>query len=327
MSAVLITFFSSALLCGCYLKLARRWQILDLPNDRSSHHLPTPHGGGVPLFAAFFLGVCLAAWQGAGWQDSYWLLLATSLLLVAVGVIDDLRGLSVRSRFSMYSLLCVLVTIQLIQPQALGLWSHWVLAIMASFALLWMLNLYNFMDGIDGIAGLQCIFVCCAAALLSWLTAGDTQYATFCLLLGAAHTGFLVWNWPPARMFMGDAGSIPTGFLLGGLALLGAVAGQLSLAAWLILLAAFITDASYTLVQRIVTGQPFTRPHRLHAYQRLSRHWGAHLPVDMGLLALNSLWLFPLAWTVTMWPKFAFLLVILAYLPLLVGMAKMRKLG
>lgn len=327
MTIALLTLVASVFFCGIYLKLARRWQILDLPNERSSHQLPTPHGGGVPLFAAFLLGVCLAAAGDVSWHANYWLLLVSALLLVAVGVVDDLRGLSVRSRFSLYSLLCVVVTIGLFQPQAQGLGSHYLLAILASFALLWMLNLYNFMDGIDGIAALQCIFICSAAALLSWLTAGDSQYALFCLLLGAAHTGFLVWNWPPARMFMGDAGSIPTGFLLGGLALLGSAGGQLSLAVWLILLAAFVTDASYTLVLRMVTGQPFTRPHRLHAYQRLSRHWGGHLPVDMGLLALNSLWLFPLAWTATMWPKFSFLLVILAYLPLLAGMAKTRKLG
>ena len=102
---------------------------------------------------------------------------------------------------------------------------------------------------------------------------------------------------------------------------------QLNPACWLVLLAVFITDATCTLVWRILSGQPFTRPHRLHAYQRLSRHWGSHLAVDMLLLALNALWLFPLAWALQIWPNYGLLLVILAYLPLLYGMVKIGKLA
>lgn len=327
MSFLLLTLVASAVFCAVYLRLARRWQMVDRPNDRSSHQLPTPHGGGVPLFLAFVLGTLVAYAQGVHWLRSYWLLTSLALLLVGIGVWDDLRNLPVRLRLSLYGLCSALLVMELAQPTAAGQLIDWILVAGAAVLLLWMLNLYNFMDGIDGIAALQCILACGSAALLSWFNAGDPQYALYCLLLAAAHTGFLVWNWPPARLFMGDAGSVPTGFLLGGLALLGASAGQLPLACWIILLAAFIGDATYTLLWRMATGQPFTRPHRLHTYQRLSRHWGGHLPVDMALLALNALWLFPLAWTATVWPKFSFLLVILAYLPLLPSMAKARKLG
>jgi Fuc2NAc and GlcNAc transferase len=201
------------------------------------------------------------------------------------------------------------------------------LALVAVIALLWSLNLYNFMDGIDGIAAIQCVLACGGAALLSWASGADGFYPLFCLLLAAAHLGFLVWNWSPARLFMGDAGSIPTGFLLGCLAILGAVQGQLPLACWLILLAAFITDASSTLLWRMATGQAFTQAHRLHAYQRLSRYWNSHLAVDFALLALNALWLFPLAWAAQAWPGYSLILVILVYIPLLAGMAKSRKLS
>ncbi len=325
MIALLLTLLASVLLCGLYLQLARRWQILDRPNERSSHELPTPHGGGLPLFAAFALGLLAAALLGVDWPGIYLVVTALALLLVATGVVDDLRGLSVGARFAIYGLCCAATVAVLLPPLDSPLAG--AVAIVAALALLWMLNLYNFMDGIDGIAALQCIQAAVSAALLSWFTAMDAAYTLFCLLLAAAHTGFLVWNWPPARLFMGDAGSIPTGYLLGVLALLGVVQGQLSGWVWLILLAPFIVDASYTLAWRIVNGQPFTRPHRLHAYQRLSRHWGGHLPVDMLLLALHALWLFPLALTLTIWPKFRFFLVILAYLPLLIGMAKARQLG
>jgi len=219
----------------------------------------------------------------------------------------------------------VITVLQLLYP--LGDWLDWGVALVTAFALLWLLNLYNFMDGIDGIAALQCIQVTVTAALISWFMAGDPDYVLYCLMLAAAHLGFLLWNWPPARLFMGDAGSVPTGFLLGALALLGEVQQSLPLACWLILLGAFVVDASYTLVWRMATGQPFTQAHRLHAYQRLSRHLGGHLPVDMALLALNTLWLTPLAVVAAMWPKFSILLVILAYLPLLFGMAKAGKLS
>jgi Fuc2NAc and GlcNAc transferase len=330
LSVVPLTLLLSAALCGLYLLLARRWQILDIPNERSSHQRPTPHGGGVPLLLAFAVGLLLAAlWRGA-WDGAFLTLLVAALILMLLGVIDDLRGLSVRLRFALYSVLCLFVAATLLSPVlshelADSIVCGAILVVFAATAMLWSLNLYNFMDGIDGLAATQCIVACCSAALLAWGNGGGGSYALFCLLLAASHLGFLLWNWPPSRLFMGDAGSIPTGFLLAGLALLGAVQGQLNPLCWLVLLAAFVTDASWTLVWRMVSGQPFTRPHRHHAYQRLSRHWGSHLAVDMLLLALNALWLFPLAWAVQIWPNYGFLLVILAYLPLLWGMAKTAK--
>ena len=145
--------------------------------------------------------------------------------------------------------------------------------------------------------------------------------------MAASQLGFLVWNWPPARLFMGDAGSIPTGFLLAGLALSGAAHGGPGLACWLILLAVFIADATWTLLWRMASRQAFTQPHRLHAYQRLSTRWGSHLKVDLLFVAVFCGWLFPLAWVAEVHPGYAFLLVILAYLPLLLGMAKTRPLA
>ncbi|RLA56357.1 MAG: glycosyl transferase [Gammaproteobacteria bacterium] len=326
MTVLLITLLLSAALCGLYLLLARRWQILDTPNERSSHQQPTPHGGGVPMLLAFAAGLLLAAsWRGA-WDGGFITLALAALFLMLLGVIDDLRGLSVRLRFTVYGLLCLLVAATLLSPVLVdSIVRGGVLVVLAATAMLWSLNLYNFMDGIDGIAAIQCIVACCGAALLAWGAGGDGSYALFCLLLAASHLGFLLWNWPPARLFMGDAGSIPTGFLLAGLALLGAVQGQLNPLCWLVLLAVFVTDASWTLVWRIVSGQRFTQPHRLHAYQRLSRHRGSHLELDILLLSLNALWLTPLAWVVQTWPDYGFLLVILAYLPLLWGMAKTAK--
>ena len=322
---VVLTFVCSALLCGMYLRLARHWQILDVPNERSSHEHPTPRGGGVPLMLAFFVGVAWVFGPSVFWSSPYSAVLVGALFLTLLGAADDRWTLSVRLRFFAYGFCCVVVSAALLRAAtpAPGL----LVIFCTAFAMLWALNLYNFMDGIDGLAATQCFFACCGAALLAWDSGSETSYSIFCLLLAFSHLGFLVWNWPVARLFMGDAGSIATGFILAALAILGAAQGHLPFACWLVLLAVFITDASWTLLWRVLTGQKFTQAHRSHAYQRLSRHWGSHRSVVILLMAINGLWLFPLAWLMVLFPQYSTGLVILAYLPLLLGMVKIHHLA
>ena len=147
-----VTVLASALLCGAYLKLARRWQLLAHPNERSSHALPTPHGGGVPLYLAMLLGLIVAASLGQSWSAHFQLITSGALLLVAVGVLDDLVDLSAPLRFAIYCVCCVVVVLQPFPPQRQ--WFNWLWVLIAAFGLLWLLNLYNFMDGIDGIENL-----------------------------------------------------------------------------------------------------------------------------------------------------------------------------
>lgn len=326
MTAVLLTLVLSVILCGLYERFARWRQILDTPNERSSHSTPTPHGGGIALLVAFVLGLILAASLYGPQGESLLILTGCTLALALVGVVDDLRSLSVRWRLMTYGIVCLFAATALVYAaNPGGVFINAALILLGAFAMLWSLNLYNFMDGIDGIAALQAVFICSGAALLAWLVGHDDSYVRYCLLLAAAHGGFLVWNTPPARLFMGDAGSVPTGFLLAALAVLGAVQGQLDPLCWLVLSAVFVTDASWTLAWRMLTGQTFTQPHRSHAYQRLSRYWKSHLRVDFLLLAINVLWLLPLALAVQMWPEYKLFLVFLAYLPLLCGMVKVGR--
>ena len=328
MTVLVTTFLLSALLCGGYLRLARVRRFLDTPNERSSHSHPTPHGGGTAVLLAFIAGLLLAAQCYNSWDESFVVLAVAALLLMIVGVIDDLRGLSVQVRMALYSLVCLWVADTLLQSIFVDSGaSRAVLGLLVALVMLWSLNLYNFMDGIDGIAALQTVLASCFGAWLSLKSGPSDSYAMLCLLLAAAHAGFLIWNCPPARLFMGDAGSVPTGFLLAAIALLGAVQGYLNPLCWAILLAVFITDATWTLVWRLSTGQAFMQPHRLHAYQRLSRYWDSHLSVDMLLLSINVMWLFPLAWAVQAWPSCNVIFVILAYFPLLCGMAKVGRLA
>ena len=328
MLIVLGTLLLSILLCRAYLGIARERQILAMPNERSSHSLATPNGGGIALLLAFTFGLLVAAWIYGTWNRPLITLSVAALVLAILGYLDDLHGLSMRLRLLVYSLVCVLVSMLILQPVMNGDLLRWLpLGMLSAAVMLWSLNLYNFMDGIDGIAAMQAVLACCGAAWLSWASVQDEAYLMFCLLLAAAHSGFLILNFPPARLFMGDSGSVPTGFLLAGLMITGMVQGQLNPLCWLVLLAIFITDSSWTLLWRVFTGQRFTQPHRLHAYQRLSQHWNSHLKVDLLLLGINVLWLFPLAMAVQAWPEHAPFMVILAYLPLLYAMAKARRLA
>ena len=323
MIILLSTFVLSGLFCGLYIVFARRWHLVDRPNERSAHEKPTPHGGGLPLLLAFCVGCILAAPWGL---DYTWLVIMTVCLMV-LGVVDDFRDLSASLRFVLYSLICM-STAAFLFRMSLQSPTLFVLLQVAglAFALLWALNLYNFMDGIDGLAASQCVLACVGAALLAKSGVDSDNYARFCLLLGVSQMGFLVWNWAPARLFMGDAGSIPTGFLMAGLAAYGSISGELSFATWAVLLAVFITDASYTLAWRLFTGQAFTQAHKLHAYQRLSRHWRSHRRVVLLVMGINVIWLYPIAWATHQWPMNTPYLVILAYIPLLIGVAKIVKL-
>lgn len=315
MTGLLLAPFASAALVGLVFWLARRWQWLDHPNERSSHGSSTPHGGGIGLLAAFALVVGLES----PWSIAYPQLLLLALLLVLVGAADDRWSLPVSLRLVIYATCCLVWLIW--QPLPGYWWAGWL----ALPCLLWLINLYNFMDGIDGLAGLQAGLAASGAGLLA-LWGGHQEYALFCALLAACVAGFLLWNWPPARLFMGDAGSIPLGFLLGGLAWLGWTGDVLPPGCWLVLLAVFVTDSTWTLVARWLRSAPLAEAHREHAYQRLARYWNSHARVDGLLLVVWLVWLMPLSMTILRWPEFQVIVVILAYFPLLCGMVLLRRL-
>ena len=193
----------------------------------------------------------------------------------------------------------------------------WLGHVLAAIYLVWMLNLYNFMDGIDGIASVEAICACLGACLLYWL-GGFENLILAPLVLAMAVAGFLYWNFPPARIFMGDAGSGFLGIILGMLSLQAAWSSPKLLWVWLILLGVFIVDATLTLLRRLLRGDKVYEAHRSHAYQFASRHYGRHLPVTLVVTAINLFWLLPLAACVVLWNMDGALALILAYVPLLV---------
>src|SRR5690606_20964523 len=179
----------------------------------------------------------------------------------------------------------------------------------------WLLNLYNFMDGIDGIAGTEAVTVAVSGALLHWMH-GEPEVAMLLLSLAAASMGFLLWNWPPAKIFMVDVGSGFLGFVFAVLAL-GLSSGALNLWVWLILLGVFVVDATYTLLRRLVRGERVYQAHRSHAYQRGARRWGSHKNVTLAVGAINVFWLLPLAWVAAVYPDWGVVALAVAWLPLL----------
>jgi len=191
----------------------------------------------------------------------------------------------------------------------------WIGSILAAVYLVWLLNLYNFMDGIDGLASIEAICICIGGAFL-YLMMGEESAIWPLLCLAATVAGFLFWNFPIARIFMGDAGSGFLGFILGVFSLQAAWFQPKLLWAWLILLGVFIVDATFTLMRRLIRGEKVYEAHRSHAYQQASRLLGSHLPVTLAVLGINLLWLFPISYAVTFLGVDGLLGLVVAYMPL-----------
>lgn len=285
--------------------LARRYaldRLLDLPNARSSHSVPTPRGGGLAIVLSFFAGVTILTLTEEI-SARFLLLMMTALPVAAVGFWDDHGHVPARLRIVVHVAAAgaALALLQGFEVVPLGRWSFDVGVIGTVGAVLWlvwMLNLFNFMDGIDAIAGSEVIFVGTAAAGLSLVNEGGaTEASQGALLLAAAAAGFQAWNWPPAKIFMGDVGSGFVGYALGALALVDMQrpGGGLGLPVWLILNGVFLVDATYTLLCRMIGGQRWYQAHRSHAYQKAAARFGGHRPVVTFCLMINLFWLLPWA--------------------------------
>lgn len=192
---------------------------------------------------------------------------------------------------------------------------------------IWWINLFNFMDGIDGLASSQATFMLVSgAALALWSEPTLIGNAAWIwgLCVASAVFGFLLLNFPPAKIFMGDVGSTYLGFMILALALIGIQAGWLNYAVWLVLAAVFVTDATVTMLTRIVRRERWYEAHCSHAYQRLARRWGGERHVSHRLVIqlisfINLIWLAPLAWACVRYSEYAAAFVALAYIPLTLG--------
>ena len=272
---------------GVVLFFLRRHAILDHPNARSSHAAPVPRGGGLAVIA-----ILVCAWvyvAPEALQMEIWVVLLAAVLLATVSWIDDLRSLSPVTRLLAQAagVLPALIWLgdsglvfQGLLPQPLDLAA-------TALAWLWFVNLFNFMDGIDAISAVEATGIGGGVALIASIAPASGLDPALGLTLAAAAIGFLVWNWPPAKIFLGDVGSVPLGFLLGWLLLKLAASGYWAPA--LILPLYYLADATITLALRAARREPVWQAHRQHYYQRAVQRGRSHFCVSAAIGAANLL--------------------------------------
>jgi UDP-N-acetylmuramyl pentapeptide phosphotransferase/UDP-N-acetylglucosamine-1-phosphate transferase len=299
----LFALFGAIAGVGLLILALRRWAVLDQPNDRSSHTIPTPRGGGVAVVAVIAI---LWGWRAFETGD-VWLgvVLAAAVGLAVVSWIDDLRSLPPLTRLAAQ---CLAVAAGITSLQGDGFFFQGVLpgpldALFVALGWIWFVNLFNFMDGIDGISGVEAACIGAGAALVAFLAPdADIPNPVYGLTIATAALGFLVWNWHPAKVFLGDVGSVPIGFLLGWILLDMAAAGLWASA--LILPLYYLADATITLGKRALRGEKVWRAHREHFYQRATQRGRSHAQVSRTILAANVV-LIALAAAALSWPWLA----------------------
>ena len=258
--------------------LRSRWVAslaLDHPNERSLHAVPVPRIGGIAIMLAMLVAALLLKADPA--------ILVPAVLLAVTSYFDDRRALPAATRLAVH----------LFAAAAFMVWSGMAVGVMWLVLLLaigWLTNLYNFMDGSDGLAGGMAVIGFGAYGLAAWL-GGNSEFELLAWSIAAASAGFLIFNFPPAKIFMGDAGSIPLGFLAGALGVAGWLQSLWPLWFPLVVFAPFIVDASITLARRLLRGERVWEAHRQHYYQRLILSGWSHRRTalsEYGLMILCS---------------------------------------
>ena len=279
-------------------ELIRRYSLkrnlLDTPNERSSHSTATPRGGGLAIVVCFLF---IVGFSDLIPNDIVFALLGSGILIAVVGFWDDQGHIPAKWRLLSHFVAAFWVVFWLggiseFQLLGFNINAGWAGIVAVVFLLVWILNLFNFMDGIDGIAASETIFVACGGAYFSWIN-GYEYLSYISLVLASSTMGFLLLNWSPAKIFMGDVGSGFLGLMLGIIAYANILEGS-AVWIWLILCAVFLVDSGITLIRRIINGDKWYEAHCSHAYQYAARKWG-HKNVTVGVIIINFFWLFPLA--------------------------------
>ncbi len=300
-----------------FLQIAPQLNLVDHPNERSLHSTPTVVSGGVVPMALLALSVVTTSDLQGG--EAVSIIMAG---LVVIGLLDDRWGIATTVR-----LVCYLAAgIALPWMVFADFFTHLALLLVLGVGVAWCINLVNFMDGADGFVTIQALCVATGLGLIAVF--GGTPNADLswlCALLFACCAPMLWFNWPPAKLFMGDAGAIPLGFFLALLGLMAVATDPLVGVAWFILMMPFLIDTGMTLCIRILSGKPPHVAHRDHAYQRLALLAGGSLTVSLGLLAMQVIWLFPLAVTAVSGGLFPSLLVLLSAIPSIVAVVYARR--
>lgn len=327
--ALSIVFFILTLLFTGYMRhYALKKNIIDNPNERSSHSIPTPRGGGVAVVCSYLLALAVLIYSQQLSVHIGLTLIAAGFVVALLGFLDDHGHINSMLRLAIHFLVAIGVVISLGGFAEVtvfnGVQLGFIANIIAVLFLVWLLNLYNFMDGINGIASVEAITITVSMAILYFILNISLNSESL-WLMAACVLGFLLWNFPKAKIFMGDACSGFLGLTLGILALIALKENLALFCAWIICMGVFVVDATYTLVKRVLSGYKMYDAHRSHSYQILARKWGSHTPVTLAVAAINLLWLLPIAY-MTVIQKWAYpeLGILIAYLPLVLLVIKLK---
>jgi Fuc2NAc and GlcNAc transferase len=310
----IIILIISAGICSFFLtflirKFALKRGIVSIPNERSLHSTPVPLGGGLAIVISWYVGISILFISGLLENNLYFALLS-GLLLTIVSLINDLIGLkpSIRLFFHFATAIIAFIFLgglrQLIIP-SIEMNYTFLIYPLAIIGMVWFINLFNFMDGVDGFASTEAIIIC----LVLFFVSGSIIN----LLLIACISGFLYWNWPKARIFMGDVGSTQLGFILVVLGIYFHNTYKFSILNWIMLSSPFWFDATLTLYRRWRNGEKLEEAHRKHAYQRIVKYGFSHLKVNIYLILINVFMII----TILLYREFKFLQIPLFILALL----------
>jgi len=320
-----VLFSVSAVTTRQLVSNSHRLSSLDIPNERSSHFTPTPRGGGLSFVAASLVGFLLLLLNNTLNHADLLALCCAGVIVAIAGYLDDKQKISGATiRLVLHAIGAIVLVVAIGFPSQISLFDRTVNAgligsILGVLYLVWLLNLFNFMDGTDGIAASEATFVCIAGAILNYHALSDMNFSAAAIVLAASAFGFLLYNWSPAKIFMGDVGSGYLGIVVGGLSLMAANQQHELLWVWIILLAVFVSDATVTLIRRLLRKQKPHVAHRSHAYQHLAIRFSSHAKISLLVLAVNVAWLLPIAFLVADKQLAGTTGVVTAYVPLLIA--------
>lgn len=327
-SCLFAFLFSFALTRFVYFH-AQHLSLMDIPNQRSCHQIPTPRGGGIAIVTTFLLIVLGLLYTHKIDTNFAYALLGGGILIAGVGLWDDIVSIPVSIRFLTHTLSAIWVIYWLGGFTALDLGIikiplHAFGYLLALFGIVWCINFYNFMDGIDGLASSEGIFVSTASSIALWMT-GALQLSFLSILFAMTIIGFILWNWPPAKIFLGDVGSGFIGFIFATFGLYSINQSLLPFSFWFILLSVFICDATFTLLLRIGQGKKWYSAHREHAYQHLTSFGANHKQVVSGIMFFNCTILFPMAMAILYFPVYSTWLMMGASISLFLFWVKIKS--
>lgn len=314
---IMVYFISFPLIIGLlflYAKYTNGLIFFSKPNSRSLHVIPVPHSGGIIFSSIFLIGYLFTNFPLFN-SDLFIPLFYGGIFISIVGLIDDLIDIRAiyKLLFQLFAAFYILYCFDFRPIFNLGLGSYSLDLMLSILSLVWLMNIYNFMDGSDGMAISGAIFMCSVLLIVSFLSNSSLVPTLFLLLVCCL--GFLVFNFPPALIFMGDSGSLFLGFAFGALITKTVVNSEISIWTWIIIFAYFAGETTLTTITRMLFVKKWYSPHRSNAYQNVVRLSGGHKDIFILVNLFHFLWLLPLAVLSVIKPQYTLILVLLAYLP------------